>query len=103
MTTGVPGRCVGIIAAVPRLGLPEMCLDDGPIGVRSAHGVSQFPAGVTTAATWDRELTYLRAKAMGEEFYDQGVHIPVSLVINFCFPLFTSFSLALARTGNWWT
>lgn len=43
------------------------------VGVRPALGVTQFPAGVTTAATWDRELFYNRSLAMGQEFRDQGV------------------------------
>jgi hypothetical protein len=48
-------------------------------GVRPALGVTQFPAGVTTAATWDRELIYNRSLAMGQEFRDQGV---VSLALS---------------------
>lgn len=45
---------------------------DGPAGVRPADGHTQFPAGVTTAATWDRELIYNRSRTMGQEFYDLG-------------------------------
>lgn len=29
---------------------------NGPIGVSPVDGVTQFPAGVTAAATWDRAL-----------------------------------------------
>lgn len=47
-------------------------LADGPAGVRPADGHTQFPAGVTTAATWDRELIYNRSRTMGQEFYDLG-------------------------------
>ncbi|KAJ3820829.1 beta-D-xylosidase/beta-D-glucosidase [Lentinula raphanica] len=80
MTTGVVGLCVGETGAVPRLGIPQMCLQDGPIGPRAVYGSSQFPAGVTVAATWDRELMYARARAMGQEFHDQGVHIALAPV-----------------------
>lgn len=76
MTGGVVGRCAGTLGSVPRLGIPEFCLEDGPAGVRYVHGVSQFPAGLTAAATWDRDLIYARAAAMGQEFYDQGASQP---------------------------
>lgn len=75
MATGQPGPCIGNTLAIPRLGIPALCMSDGPAGVRPALGVTQFPAGVTTAATWDRELFYNRSLAMGQEFRDQGVHI----------------------------
>lgn len=73
LTSGVTGRCAGTLGSVERFGIPEFCLQDGPAGVRPVHGVSQFPAGLTTAATWDRDLIYARAAAMGQEFYDQGI------------------------------
>lgn len=72
LTSGVTGRCAGTLGSVERLGIPSFCLQDGPAGVRPVHGVSQFPAGLTTAATWDRDLMYARAAAMGQEFHDQG-------------------------------
>ncbi|KAK7462900.1 hypothetical protein VKT23_007479 [Stygiomarasmius scandens] len=80
MTAGIPGSCVGNIGGVPRLNISGFCLEDGPAGVRPLHGVSQFPVGLTTAATWDRELIYKRAYAMGKEFYDQGVHLALAPV-----------------------
>lgn len=43
-------------------------------------GHTQFPAGVTSAATWDRELIYERSRAMGQEFYDLGVHVALAPV-----------------------
>ncbi|THU82334.1 glycoside hydrolase [Dendrothele bispora CBS 962.96] len=80
MTSGVPGRCVGNLGGVPRLGINSFCLEDGPAGPRPVHGVSQFPAGHATAATWDEELIYMRSYVMGKEFYDQGVHIALAPV-----------------------
>jgi beta-glucosidase len=71
LITGQPGRCVGQTAAVARLGVPGLCLEDGPAGVRPVLGVSQFPSGQAVAATWDKELFYQRGYAMGQEFHDQ--------------------------------
>ncbi|KAJ1023206.1 hypothetical protein NDA16_003359 [Ustilago loliicola] len=75
ITTGYSGECVGFTGTAPRVGLEALCLQDGPAGVRPARRVSQFPAGVTTAATWDRDLFAQRAEAMAEEFRDKGVNI----------------------------
>ncbi|SJX64288.1 probable beta-glucosidase [Sporisorium reilianum f. sp. reilianum] len=75
VTTGYTGKCVGFTGTAPRLGLDALCLQDGPAGVRPARRVSQFPAGVTTAATWDRDLIAQRAEALAREFRDKGVNI----------------------------
>jgi beta-glucosidase len=73
LVTGQPGRCEGNTGAVPRLGVPSLCLEDGPAGARPIVGSSQFPAGAAAAATWDRQLIYERGLAMGQEFHDQCV------------------------------
>ncbi|KAJ7687352.1 putative beta-glucosidase [Mycena rosella] len=65
ITTGYTGKCVGFTGEVPRLNLTALCLQDGPVGVRPARRVSQFPAGITTAATWNRDLFAARATALG--------------------------------------
>ncbi|KAF5331798.1 hypothetical protein D9758_016866 [Tetrapyrgos nigripes] len=80
LTTGIDGRCAGNLGGVPRLGIEPFCLEDGPAGVRPVHGVSQFPVGLATAATWDKDLIYKRSLHMGQEFYDQGVHIALAPV-----------------------
>ncbi|KAK4699050.1 beta-glucosidase, partial [Phenoliferia sp. Uapishka_3] len=75
-----PGPCSGNTGAVPRLGLKSRCFEDGPLGVRPTDYVSQFPAGVTIAATWDHDLFYQRANAIGQEFHDKGVHLALGPV-----------------------
>ncbi|PWN53015.1 putative beta-glucosidase [Violaceomyces palustris] len=75
VTTGFSGKCVGFTGEVPRLNLTAICLQDGPLGVRPARRVSQFPAGVTVAATWDRDLIAKRAEAMADEFKNKGVNL----------------------------
>lgn len=44
-------------------------------------GVSVFPSGITTAATWDESLMYLRGAALGEEFRAKGAHVMLGLVL----------------------
>src|SRR3981081_2804357 len=42
------------IRAVPRLGLPEIRMSDGPLGVRQDTPSTRYPAGICLAASWDR-------------------------------------------------
>ncbi|BFZ64033.1 hypothetical protein YB2330_005171 [Saitoella coloradoensis] len=83
ITTGTGwqyGPCVGNTGAVPRMGIPSLCLQDSPLGVRFADYVSAFPAGMTAAMTWDRTLMRLRGEAMGAEHHGKGVHIQLGPV-----------------------
>lgn len=73
LTTGEPGPCEGNVPAIPRLGLPGFCLQDGPSGLRFESFVSQFSAAVTVAGSWDRELIEARGVALGKEFRGRGV------------------------------
>lgn len=75
MVTGVEGPCVGNIAPVPRLGFNGICLQDGPAAIRVADYASVFPAGITTASSWDKTFFFQRGAAMGEEFRDKGAHV----------------------------
>lgn len=45
-----------------------------------ADYISAFPAGVNVAATWDKNLAYLRGKAMGEEHRGKGVDVQLGPV-----------------------
>ncbi|KAI1391464.1 glycoside hydrolase family 3 protein [Hypoxylon trugodes] len=68
------GRCVGNTGSVPRLGLPQLCLQDGPLGVRTTDNITAFPAGITTGATFNKDLIYQRGVAIGEEFRGKGAN-----------------------------
>ncbi|KAJ3962880.1 hypothetical protein N0V92_000316 [Colletotrichum tropicale] len=69
------GGCIGNIPPIERVGFRGLCLLDGPTALNRADLVSVFPAGLTTAASWDKDLIYKRGKALGEEFRDKGVHV----------------------------
>jgi beta-glucosidase-like glycosyl hydrolase len=73
-------QCVGQAGSIPRLGLRSMCMQDSPVGVRDTDYNSVFPGGVTAAATWDRDLIYARALAMGQEHHDKGVTVQLGPV-----------------------
>jgi len=53
---------------LPRLGLPEILMTDGPQGVRLDTGTSTaFPCGLALAATWDAAMVEQAGQAMGDE------------------------------------
>ncbi len=67
-------------AGVPRLGIPELWMSDGPHGVRAElnwnnwnyaewtnDSITAFPALTCLAATWNPEMAAKYGKALGEE------------------------------------
>jgi beta-glucosidase len=63
------------LGPVSRLGFPSLCLQDGPLGIRFADHITAFPAGITTGATWNRDLFFRRGFAMGNEARGKGVNV----------------------------
>ncbi|KAM0434015.1 hypothetical protein ACHAPT_003959 [Fusarium lateritium] len=80
LVTGQPGPCVGNIIPIPRLGFNGLCLQDGPLAIRTVDYASVFSAGVSAASTWDRAILYERGLAMGKEFKAKGAHVALSPV-----------------------
>ncbi|OXV10937.1 hypothetical protein Egran_01301 [Elaphomyces granulatus] len=78
ITTGVGwqmGLCVGNTGPAISTGFPALCLQDGPLGIRFADHITAFPAGITTGATWDRDLIMKRGSAMGNEARLKGINV----------------------------
>ncbi|KHN95610.1 Glycoside hydrolase, superfamily [Metarhizium album ARSEF 1941] len=57
------------------MGFPQLCFNDGHNGVRQADNVTVFPDGITTGATFDKQLMYQRAVAIGKEARGKGVNV----------------------------
>ncbi|KAF8638262.1 hypothetical protein AX17_002284 [Amanita inopinata Kibby_2008] len=68
-------RCVGETHPVPRLGIPSLCFNDGPAGLRLVKKDTGFPSGINVAATFSRRLMRQRGQAMAEEFRGKGVNV----------------------------
>ncbi|KAJ6021192.1 hypothetical protein N7540_006696 [Penicillium herquei] len=78
VTTGtgwMMGLCVGNTGPASSVGFPSLCLQDGPLGIRYADNITAFPAGITTGATWNRELMRARGIALGQEARLKGVNV----------------------------
>ncbi|GAA5990954.1 hypothetical protein JCM11641_007444 [Rhodosporidiobolus odoratus] len=73
------GSCSGLTFPVAGTELKGFCFADGPTGINTRYS-TQFPTEVTTASTWDKNLFTARANAMGEEYQQIGVHVPISIV-----------------------
>ncbi|GAA5930075.1 hypothetical protein JCM3775_004505 [Rhodotorula graminis] len=71
--------CSGLGFPLADIGLTEgMCTADGPSGINSRYS-TQFPPELTAGATFDVDLIYARALAMGKEYHDVGAHVPLSI------------------------
>ncbi len=62
------------IRAIPRLGVPEMKMADGPMGVRNYGPSTAYPAGIAMAASWDTNLVNRIGMMMGKDSRARGVH-----------------------------
>ncbi len=80
LVQGCDGKYVGNTAAAGAI--PALTLHDGPAGVRGFRDVTAFPAPITIAATWDRDLARRWGEAMGREHRGKGVMIQLGPMIN---------------------
>lgn len=67
--------CVGNTAPANGVGFPPLCLQDGPLGIRFADHATNWPAGITVGATWNKNLMYKRGRALGLEHRLKGVNV----------------------------
>ncbi|KUI64454.1 putative beta-glucosidase F [Cytospora mali] len=63
------------MGSAPRVGFPQLCIQDSALGVRETDNITAFPPGITTGATWDKTLMYQRGVAIGQEFKGKGCNV----------------------------
>lgn len=68
--------------AIPRLGIPEIRMADGPQGVRNNTVSTQFPCGILTAATWNRDLAHRLGNSLADDCRARGVSILLGPGVN---------------------
>jgi beta-glucosidase len=85
-------------AAIPRLGIPERWMDDGPNGVREeiqlnnfnpvnprtdlSDASTAFPSGIGLAATWNPDLAQAEGQAIGQEARARNKDIMLGPAVN---------------------
>jgi beta-glucosidase len=79
----LPAGYVGHISAIPRLCLPGLNLEDGPLGIGdNVTGVTQLPDGLALAATFDTGLARQYGGVVGEEARKKGVDVNLGPTVN---------------------
>ena len=68
--------------AIPRLGIPEIRMADGPQGIRNNTVSTLFPCGILTASTWNRELGRRLGHSLGQDAKARGVSILLGPGVN---------------------
>lgn len=68
--------------AIPRLGIPELKMTDGPLGVRWETSTA-FPSGLSMAASFDRGLVRSVAAAIGREARAEGRDLVLGPCVGF--------------------
>ncbi len=80
---GTSSPYVFYISAIPNLCVPAMGQEDGPNGVGDGlTGVTQLPAGVSLAATWDTSLASQYGKVIGSEERGKGAMVNLGPTVN---------------------
>jgi len=70
------------IRGIPRLGLPELRMADGPLGVRNAGPSTAYAAGIALAASWDVELASQVGAMIGRDARARGIHFLLGPGVN---------------------
>ncbi len=70
------------IRAIPRLGIPQTNMADGPVGVRNYGPSTAYPATINLAASWDTLLAHRVGNAMGKESRARNNHIMLCPAMN---------------------
>lgn len=84
---------VGYITGVPRLGVPESRMHDGPSGISTSGDsyveTTNMPLQLTTSMTWSEDLVYAYGEALGKEHVSTGSGWQLGMQMD------------LARTPHW--
>ena len=60
--------------AIPRLGIPQFRMSDGPLGVHDYGPTTAYPATIALAASWDTDLAKRVGEMLGKDARARSVH-----------------------------
>lgn len=67
---------------IPRLGIPELGMTDGPNGVRWGKTATAFPVGISAAASFDPATVQLMSQAIAKEALARGRAVLLAPCVN---------------------
>jgi beta-glucosidase len=70
------------IRPIPRLGIPEIKMSDGPVGCRTWGPTIAYPAAIGLAATFDVALAERVGRSIGRDCRARGVHVLLAPGVN---------------------
>jgi beta-glucosidase len=70
------------IRAIPRLGIPQTNMADGPVGVRNYGPSTAYPASINLAASWDTALAWRIGNSIGKESRALNNHFMLGPAMN---------------------
>ena len=74
---------VGYVPPIPRLCIPALKLEDGPGGVADGvTGVTQLPAPVAVAASWDTAVARAYGAVVANEEWGKGANVDLGPTVN---------------------
>ncbi|KAK2008142.1 glycoside hydrolase family 3 domain-containing protein [Colletotrichum eremochloae] len=80
--TGI-NACIGHISGVDTLGIPSICMGDGPVGVsNSMNDVTTFPAPIMMSSGWNITAQYIFGQMLADEQRMKGRNVVLSPTIN---------------------
>ena len=72
----VPRGAGGFVLGIARLGIPELYLSDGSVGVGNSVGLATaLPSSIASAAGWDLNEAYKYGNVIGVESADYGINV----------------------------
>lgn len=72
----------GYVPGVPRLGIPELRLTDGPAGIRTSEPATALPAPIMLGATFDTDRAHQYGTVLGREGRARGQDVLLGPMVN---------------------
>ncbi|MDP4205701.1 MAG: glycoside hydrolase family 3 C-terminal domain-containing protein [Bacteroidota bacterium] len=70
------------IRGIERLGVPELIMSDGPLGINNGQPSTVYPAPLSLSATWNPNLAAQFGKQVGLDARARGIHIWLAPGVN---------------------
>ncbi|HZL78384.1 MAG TPA: hypothetical protein VFC17_05990 [Candidatus Limnocylindrales bacterium] len=70
------------VEGVPRLGVPDLWTDDGPMGMREDDFATAMPATLGLAATFNTDLAFAYGAVIGEEAKQRNKNVMLGPSLN---------------------